>query len=422
MDLQNMKNCINRSPLLLLIAFVVLLIWIILCTPYNNGPAIRSDGVGYYLWNHAFHTGNFGFCSYRDLMNSVGAMTLANGENICMNKYPPGVGLIQYLFTLPFVRYLQFDTSFSNFEHLYVLIISAGLLLGTVVLIYFNLKALNIGLRVIVLSLFAYIFGTGLFHYGTYDASFSHIYSAFGFSALIFITTQVVKKGFWPIHLFLIYMLLIFWIVLVRQTNIILVLYTLVLTCCRNKKSENTKTLIGLFFSVCMALSLQYFYNFWASGAFSFSSYGQESFTTFGGNFFNVLFSVERGLFTYYPIFLLTLLIGLYQRWSIDYLYLVSCILLYALLYGSWHSWYLGGGFGHRGFVELAPLGCLVYAKFLNNNSRIIRTNLIAVSFICIYITLSIMTAYWLGSFPFSGGTWLMIKDAIFLKHFFSFM
>jgi hypothetical protein len=353
-------------------------------------------------------------------MNSVGAMSSYNGEkNICMNKYPPGVGLMQYLITLPFAGYLQIDTNFSNFEHLSVLIIGAGLFLTTVILIYFNLRAFEIQLRVIALSLFAYIFGTGLFHYATYDASFSHIYSAFGFSALIFIATLVVKRGFWPSHLFLIYILLVFWIVLVRQTNIVLVLYPLVLIFCWNKKSETIKTLIGLFFSVSMALSFQYFYNFWASGALSFSSYGQESFTTFGGNFLYVLFSAERGLFTYYPIFLLTLLIGLYQRWSIDYLYLVSCIFLYAFLYGSWHSWYLGGGFGHRGFVELAPLGCVVYAKILNNIWHRARINLIAVSFICVYITLSVMTAYWLGSFPFAGGTWVMFKDAIFLKHFF---
>jgi len=78
-------------------------------------------------------------------------------------------------------------------------------------------------------------------------------------------------------------------------------------------------------------------------------------------------------------------------------------LLAYAVLYGFWASWMLGAGFGHRGFVEVIPIGVVLFAPALSSASRSQRTVLVSGALVCTTLTLAFMAGYWLGMLPMRG-------------------
>lgn len=80
-------------------------------------------------------------------------------------------------------------------------------------------------------------------------------------------------------------------------------------------------------------------------------------------------------------------------------------LLSYVVLYGFWYSWQLGSGFGHRGFVELMPLGVIVFAAALGDLAPRQRRYAGVMAFFCTAFTLAFMVRYWRGTFPMAGTT-----------------
>jgi hypothetical protein len=63
-------------------------------------------------------------------------------------------------------------------------------------------------------------------------------------------------------------------------------------------------------------------------------------------------------------------------------------------IYGFWRVWFLGGGFGHRGFVELMPFGIVLLVVALsgiNGSPQIVVTTLLTISPL---VTLELMPGY----------------------------
>jgi hypothetical protein len=110
------------------------------------------------------------------------------------------------------------------------------------------------------------------------------------------------------------------------------------------------------------------------SGTWAVSSYRTgEDFIFDQPHQREVLFSYSRGLFVYAPIVFLTVVAGLVVRRAriFTFLYL-ALIATLTMIYGFWFQWELGGGagFGHRGFVEIAPIGMLAAALVLTSIPR----------------------------------------------------
>lgn len=119
---------------------------------------------------------------------------------------------------------------------------------------------------------------------------------------------------------------------------------------------------------------------YFATGALSGSSYGDIGFAWGRAMWPSVLLSYERGLITYYPVFGLVLIAGLAIRsLRMATLLWATCCFAYALLYGFWPSWYLGEGFGHRGFVELVPWTVLLLGLALQRQPIRVRRPIIVV-------------------------------------------
>ena len=104
------------------------------------------------------------------------------------------------------------------------------------------------------------------------------------------------------------------------------------------------------------------------------------------------------------------------QRWV--YGITVTTIIGYGLIYGSWHAWYLGGGFGHRGFVDMTPLMILSLGLAIDQIrqlrwKRFLLPLVSSLAVICIYITATTQHAYWNSNYPFAGADQQMYWDTL---------
>lgn len=399
----------------------LLLLFTIVAQPYKNSPPIRSDGEGYHIWLAAFKTMDFNFCRFqKELAPSYSISYINKEKGVCGVKYPPGVALFQAPFTLMSPIPAKKNRLFSDYSHYMILLLGSALLLATLWLTYQTLLLYGpISSSIVVTTSFAGVFGTGLFHYATYDASFSHIYSAFGVSALLYLATLFRKKpqSFTSKHLAY-WGGLCFWLYLVRQTN----LFPIVIICLY-AVMPNLFAKRNLIFAASGAigaiagLGLLLLYNYYVTDTLVVSSYGQERFYSIAKFADKVLFSYNRGVFLYYPfvgfavgagVLLLRRNLGLASAF-------LALIAAYVLMYGSWHSWYLGGGMGHRGFVETVPVAIVVVALGLNRLQhpwlrRIVSAGILASS----YVTITILLSYWAGKYPYGGATKAKFFTALF--------
>src|SRR5262249_7296190 len=141
--------------------------------PFDNGPAIRADGYGYHAWTYAILRGDLNFAG---LPNETGAFHETRTGH-WSNMYPPGVALIR----LPVMAFLV-DRGVpyrhpTAAEHAAVAILSAFAVIVASALIAYTCRVAGASWGSTNLALLAAVFGTGLFHYSTYDASYSHCWT-----------------------------------------------------------------------------------------------------------------------------------------------------------------------------------------------------------------------------------------------------
>jgi len=355
-----------------LIPIVGFAVWATIATPYNNGPPIRSDGLGYFAWTEAIVEWNFDFCQWPSL-ETVDAISAHDpiDPTRCENKYPAGLALLRFPVLGPLAA-LQSqgsrrDLVVGNAEE------RASLWLGALALVIMSLLLLatlrRLGARPVIANavVLAGCFGTGLFHYATYDSSFTHVYSAALVAGLLFLAVSAEDRGRPPNPILL--FLLAFFIAFIREPDIPVVLALLVLWLiwhvgqlpAPQRLLAGVRAVLPVLVALAAVAIFQLLYNKWSSGAWTLSSYGQEQFTVGAFHEPDVLLSYQRGLFVWYPALAVMLGVALWRRpsrhWGIIAAVLVAVL---TAIYGSWHSWDLGGGFGHRGFVDVVP--CLIVA------------------------------------------------------------
>ncbi len=397
------------------LTIAVLLVPITAVAPYNNGPPIRSDGVGYHLWTRALLERDFTFCRFREMEETRAISHRDPARGVCQNKYPPGVALLRFPVMAPLVDRSPDGEFITPAEHLACLILSGIALVLVVALTLMSCRRLRISNAGSNFAALAVVFGTGLFHYSTYDASFSHIYSAVGIAILVFLTARARGSPGVPPNLWVLGVA-VFFLMTVRSTNAIAIAAWAMghLAWPRlagagswwNVEREERRLILTVGAGFLLAMSLQAVYGWYALGRLSLWSYGEEQFVLNRPMAHKVLLSYERGLFTYYPVLALVLAAALAaRRTRLAALWISGTWMAYAVLYGFWHEWYLGGGFGHRGFVELMPAAIVLFAAAWDSLPRWSRGPVALLSACCVGVTLQLMTGYWRGSFPFAGGT-----------------
>jgi hypothetical protein len=325
-------------------------------------------------------------------------------RHIC--KYPPGVALLR----LPLMAFVvdpeRNGPPYSEGEHWVCLTVAAFALLAIASLCLCVCERLGVSPLFRHAAVLLMTFGTGLFHYGTYDASFSHVYSALGAAVLLWIGVVAVQDRTGRLPLVLTPFVLIL-LLLVRNTNVLTIAFwslglfawgwsqRLRSITCWFRNAAVVAAGVGSGVAIQLAL------NYNAFGRFQLSSYGQESFDLSRFMLSDVMFSYDRGLFTYYPIFLVALLAGLIARPTrLLTMGVMLLVLAYGTLYGYWHSWQLGSGFGHRGFVDMVPLVVPGLALSLDRIGNQWRRLVLSTSVAAAMLTLMVMIGYWSGRYP----------------------
>jgi hypothetical protein len=407
-------------------------------TKGRAGTPIRSDAFSYYVYLPAF-------LLYHDLtLQSV-------ADDCCGGEFPSWTGFTRWprthrwvnvhpigeaILIAPFFVVAHLLTRWTNlspdgytpyYQH------AAGL--AGVFYVVFGLWCLRrLLLRhftpgVTLATLTTLLLGTSLFHYGTFDSTWSHAFSFALFSLLLDVADRWVPgRGAVPIGI------LCGLIVLVRHTNVMIpiaVVATLAMSP-HDVRGVHHDTSGGLrlttdgvrlaltaaIVATIVVLPQLFLYEF-ATHRWFVNSYGSDRFAFTAPHIAGVLVSPRRGLFFWAPVLLFGAA-GLFmtpaslRRW----LAAAATILgFHVYLIASWVEWQFGASYGHRGFVDMYPVFAIGLASFYAKlASRSVLRHVMA-SLIVVLCALSIfqMLQYWHGVLPMVDITWTRYKS-VFLQ------
>jgi hypothetical protein len=267
-------------------------------------------------------------------------------------------------------------------------------------------------------------FGTNVFHYLTFDASYSHAYSFFLVAALLWLTaewhdrpTRALSVGLGAVAALL---------VLVRHTNglfwLIPLLYGVGSSVTVRQRMMFLRRRAGHLLTVaavaavCLLPQLLLYRSISGSwlvfGAYQLYS---QTFDFAHPDVAGVLFSVSKGLFFWSPLLLAAVAGYVVAPPPIREFRLASGLVLVVLTYliASW--FHFGGSYSHRGFTDALPLLALPLASAytsLTQRPRSLRWTASAAVVVAVSLSVFQMLQYWLGVIPYNDTTWEQYRDA----------
>ena len=335
-------------------------------------PVIRVDGYGYYAYLPAIFI-------HRDLSLETLAREQFGGvisektgirryaaTGLYLDKYTVGTALLETPFFLIGHAFALLEgVPADGFSEPYqYAIVAAGLFyLGLGIFFSHRFLRRQLSPAPATAALLVLVFGTNLFHYATYDCCFSHIYSFALVSLFLELTDGFyrtpTKKCAFAVGL------LLGVICCVRVTNaVVVVIFVLWGVKGRRELRERLterRTLALYLVFVCGAIvgfAPQMAYWQYAAGQLLVNSYVDEGFNWLTPHVFDVLFSVNKGLFFWCPV----LFLAVAGLWAVKsrlpglFLPLTVYHLLQLYVVSSWHSWFYGGGLGQRPYVDAMPV------------------------------------------------------------------
>lgn len=404
---------------------------------YATGRAdlpVRSDGFSYYVYLPSwfiFHDPSLA-ATARDCCGGefpdYAAINRWPGTRRWVNAHPIGVAVLQ----LPFFIAAHGLTLWTNlspdgfsfyYQHGAGLAGLTAVIAGLIVLA--RLLRRHFSERITAATLLALLFGTNLYHYATFDSSFSHPYSFFLFAAFLYLTERWQEKA--TTRRSLLVGLVAALIVLVRHTNalfwIVLPLYgvrnwaTLRAAIAGLWRNRSQLAIAAAMAAIAMAPQLAIYYQ--STGRFFVSSYGELGFNFTEPRLWGVLFSPQKGVFFWAPLLLLAAAgLALARDGVRAFLVPASIVLvIHTYLIASWWDWQFGGSYGHRGFVDVLPLLALGLASMFEAAVRRRWTRYAATAVCLALVALSTfqMLQYWYGIVPFNDMTWTQYRG-LFLR------
>lgn len=414
----------NIVLLILLVALAAVCSCAYIYAKHLNGPPIRSDGFGYYAYlpsifvDHnlelgpALHNMPQGTTSFEFGINP------AKETGRYFDKYAIGTAILQSpFFLLAHAVAGVTGESRTGYSTPYQIANTFSAIVYLCVGMFFLYRALRtrqsevVSLCVVAVSVLA----TNVFHYATYDASFSHVYQFALTSLLLYLVLVARAQGqALPLRMIVALGVVTGLIALTRMTNIVFSLLPAALLVERWVQYRSTRVFLGhSLFAGGLALCVlfpQFLYWKLSTGHWLVNAYfevGEDAkFYWARPELTNFLFSVRKGAFFWTPLLALALL-GLpslvrrmgWLGWAIV---LVLCIHVYVC--ASWYCWPFGGSFGSRPMVDVMPLFALPMGMVLERLWESRRGGIMATA--CITFTmlnLVLMYAYWRGFVPFDG-------------------
>lgn len=417
-------------------------------------PPIRSDGIGYYSYLPSIFIHKS--LNFEDLvverfeeeplekMPEYGQLRTAQEGSLIpefwtglryypqtekyVNQYPIGEAIL----VLPFFLVAHILTftfgidSDGGFGPIYQL---AGGFAGIFYFwcgVYFAFKILTqkFSKKVAYISLIALIFGTNLFHYATYDSIFSHSYSFFVITLLVYLIPKWYSAPNYKNSMLLASTYAL--VFLLRPTNAI----SLLLFVFYDIKGFGDFTRKVKFFiqkyrylllmftlGVILALPLFFYYKYAFDKWFVVSYRDFEGFDFSKPQLANSLFSARKGLFFWSPALLLGVA-GLFKmkHFKEFRLSIVITLIFATWIITSWWHWPYGGSFGHRAYVDWFILFLIPIAEIVKWSQSKKYFYYLVLGFIlfAVLLTTKLMIQYWLGVIEIDGTTLAYYFDNFF--------
>lgn len=411
-----------------------------------NAPKVYSDGFGYYAYLPALLYGDFSF-SFIEAGNWEHTLKLIPAAGGLVNKYPVGVAIMESPFFLAahllslLKDALTGSATATGYSNLYQYMVLGGgvcyWVAGTVLLYMLLREQLGFSRKVSLLTCVVITYGTNLFHYASYDACFSHVYSYFLFNLFLYYLCWYEEREaerrnrLWHTCIFGFLAGLIF---MCRNTNILFVL-TYVFYGVKNWATLKKRILeilnparaIPIVLTGCVTIFPQLLYWHAATGHWFAYSYGDESFYWLTPQLLPFLFSVRKGLFFWSPVLLLAVagMLMAYKEKGKLYTGLVLFFVVIVYVSSAWWSWYYGGSFGQRVAVDFMCLFAIFIACVLDRleqwkkresgryRYRFVSGAVFLYCGVCILWNLTCMAAYWYRVLPSDQADWNTVRDIV---------
>jgi len=370
-----------KFSLLLLTGIALFAFWLTIPLPRSDNQLVGSDGTYYYVYLPSFwldHDFDFTdeyryFLPKADFSDSV----------LPPNKFTIGAPLLWTPFFILghlIVWLLNFfrgvDLPMDGYGYIYQAFTLSGSILYGGLALWFTYEFVKQSTKqsAALLATILTVFGGNLVYYMIAEPSMSHTVSA-ACSSLFFLVWSRRRERL-DLKTAGLYGLIAGLMALVRpQDGLFLMLPFLAQLpdVWRSVKESNKMWMVWLrngFAAAMIAFSvfsLQLFvWNNMYGGLFR-SGYSHEAFYWFTPKLGAVLFSAYRGLFTWHPVYLLSVigLVLLYRRDKILSVVGLSGFVIQWYVVGSWHSWYQGDAFGGRMFIVCLPLFALGLAYLI---------------------------------------------------------
>ena len=299
--------------------------------------------------------------------------TIENGNRLIITSMGLSVLYAPFFFTAHVLAPL-FGKATHGFSSIYqfFLVISALVYVTLGFVILKNLLLRYFKPLTTAITLIAIALGTNLLYYTTYEAAMAHSYGFFLITLFLTLVIRWVQK---PTLLLTILTGALFgFITLVRPTNI-LVIFILILWDVKSWKEfadrilfffKKTHLVLLMIAAFVLVWIPQFLYWKSITGHFLYFSYAAEgaSFYWAHPHILQGLFGFKKGWFIYTPMMLLAVAgIPLLRR-RIPQMFIPILTLLLAAIYvqSSWWSWWFGGGFGLRAYIDIYGLLAIPFA------------------------------------------------------------
>lgn len=390
---------------------------------YNIGffpyTPMHSDGNGYYMYLPAvfsYHDLGMNFV-YNGTFSDPSGLTgtffpMATGQVV--DKYTMGVAVLQLPFYLlaDVVAHLFTPEQANGFSAIYQLgNIASGCFyyfVGSVASYKISRKYADE--KSAFWAVIAITFGTGLFHYISRDGGYSHVYSYAMIALFILLVDRYEKNPTWRMQFLggICFGLL----TLVRVTNGVMILTYIFYRVNsfrvfgeRMKKILSPKNWWLVLLGMALVWAPQLIYWKWAAGSFFVNSYHlpgnefDEKFYWLSPEIINVLFTVNRGIFFWCPVVILSVaaIFILFKKVPEFQLGMLLSMLAFTYITASWWAYDGLCGFTNRFFVDLSAVFIFQLALLLKKVQENRKLQLaVSIFIVCAILwTVLFMVEYW---------------------------
>jgi hypothetical protein len=349
------------------------------------------------------------------------AHTLENGNSISL--FTMGVAMLMLPFFLlgaAAAKLLGLPADGYSMPFVFAQFVAASFYVAAGCHLLFHALRRRFTVRVALVVPLALYGATNLFFYSTHEPGMSHVYSFFLFAWLHHLTVRMLEqpRADRLIGLFLCAAL----VVLVRQLNAVALLFPLLygapfIEALRTRvqwlRDRPLASVIGLVLALALVAPQLYYWHM-VTGETLVFTYGKkgEGFTWAEPHLYDVLLSHQNGWFIYTPLMLFTMGVLVVQALrNVRDMRLVLFIWAVSwYVYASWWSWWLGGSFGHRGFIEHYALLAIPLAFGLEGLFRrgpVVRDLSMAALGLLVFFSIRLSFLY---HWPWEGADWTWEK------------